>query len=192
MRNNSTKNPFFDYKCSPFGISLPDWTSLWWKWLHSIPKDRNPASDTTGENCDVSQVQPHVWFLAGTFGGSVIRNCKIEYGKALLFPIITSIFSFALDPHLKTEKELVRHVIKDIDSVSYIKLHIDDLSFEEFDQFRVKSEPFHDNIDGRATISVSDGYWIFLKPQNIGRHHIFFSARNIDFFNEVSYNISIY
>jgi hypothetical protein len=192
LRSNKNNNLFFKYDSSPFGISFPDWTSVWWKWLHSIPKYRNPASDTTGENCNVLQEQPHVWFLAGTFGGSVVRNCKIEYGKALLFPIITSIFSFALDPNLKSEEELVSHVIKDIDSVSYIKLQIDDMRFEVFDQFRVRSEPFYDNIEGRATISVSDGYWIFLQPPNIGGHHIFFSAKNIDFFNEVSYNISIY
>ena len=33
----------------PYGVSYNEWSAEWWKWLHSSPEDRNPATDTTGD-----------------------------------------------------------------------------------------------------------------------------------------------
>ena len=134
---------------------------MWWRWLHSFPKHLSPALDSTGELCSISQINSKVWFLAGTFGGSATRTCTIPHGKAILFPIITSAFSFAVDPHLKTEDELIRSAIKDIDTVKRLSLKVDNYDFENFAHFRVRSEPFDDIIYGQPTRAVSDGYWIF-------------------------------
>jgi hypothetical protein len=84
----------FDSDSKPFNIPLTEWTSIWWKWLHSMPGDRSPASDTRGQFCSTSQHNPHVWFLAGTFGGSAVRYSTIPYGKTVLFPVITAVFYF--------------------------------------------------------------------------------------------------
>lgn len=182
---------FFDRHSKPFNIPVPEWTCIWWQWLHSVPKNMNPASDSTGQFCCQSQNYSDVWFLAGTLGDSVMRKCIIPYGKAILFPIITCIFSFVLDPHLKTEEQLKNAVQRDIDTVENLSLRIDKVKFHELNRFRVVSDPFDDIIDGVKTRSVSDGYWIFLKPLKIGNHTIYFRGKNIDFFNEVKYSISI-
>ena len=181
----------FDSDSMPFNIPLPEWTSIWWKWLHSFPAKTSPASDSTGLFGRISQNYSCVWFLAGTLGDSVIRNCTIPQGKAILFPIITSIFSFALDPYIKTEEQLKNAVRRDLNTVEYIYLTIDGINFKGLNRFRVLSDPFDDIIDGVPTKSVSDGYWIFLKPPKIGDHTICFKGKNIDFFNEVKYYISI-
>ena len=191
MGDKYANHLFFAVDSKPLNIPLPEWTSIWWRWLHSIPANRNPASDSTGQFCGKSQNYSHVWFLAGTLGDSVIRKCAIPYGKAILFPIITCIFSFALDPHLKTENQLKNAVRKDIDTVEQIHLTIDEVNITKLNRFRVVSDPFDDIIDGVRTRSVSDGYWIFLKPPRTGDHTIHFRAKNIDFFNEVKYYISI-
>lgn len=181
----------YDRRSNPFGIPISEWTCIWWKWLHSIPKDRSPAFDNTGKFSDISQDNENVWFLAGTFGGTAVRNVFIPYGRALFFPILTSVFSFILDPQLKSEQALIRSVTQDIDSVEILSLTIDDKIFKDFSPFRIRSEPFEDTVDGIKSKMVSDGYWIFMKPLQIGIHKIHFMAKNINFFNQVTYNISI-
>ena len=69
-------------------------SAAWWQWLLAIPTAESPTVDSTGENCGVNQEGP-VWFLAGTTGGSAVRNCIIPAGKAILFPIITAEWSRA-------------------------------------------------------------------------------------------------
>jgi hypothetical protein len=182
---------FFDSHSDPFNFTIAEWTSLWWKWLNSIPRDQSPAMDISGRFCGMSQHHQSVWFLAGTFGGSATRNCNIPNGKAILFPIIASIFSFATDPHLKTEEDLLSTVTRDINKVERLCLTIDGIVFDDLRNFRVRSEVFCDIINGTLTKVVSDGYWVFLRPLQIGNHKIHFLGKNIDFFNEVTYSISI-
>ena len=71
-------------------------TAKWWEWALAIPPNVNPLADETGENCDVDQKGP-VWYLAGTTGGSVERDCIIPQGKAILFPIINVFCSEVTD-----------------------------------------------------------------------------------------------
>ena len=175
----------------PFNMSVAEWTTLWWKWLNSISESQNPALDKSGEFCGINQRYPDVWFLTGTYGGSVTRTCIIPYGKCILFPIIASLFSLATDPHLKTEKELLRTVRNDINKIERLSLTINGVRFEDFREFRVGSEVFEDTINGKVTKVVSDGYWVFMKPLPIGTHKIHFLGKNEDFFNEVNYNVSI-
>jgi hypothetical protein len=191
LEKKSISDLVFDPNSHPFDVPLTEWTAGWWKWLHSVPRDRSPASDPTGQLYDTSQHNPDVYFLAGTFGGSAIRKCTIGYGRAIFFPIITSIFSYVLDPHLKSEEELVRAVANDIDTVELLSLTVDEVDFPELNRFRVRSELFDDIIDGVETKTVSDGFWIFLKPFNIGNHTIHFMGKNIDFFNEVRYELIV-
>jgi hypothetical protein len=175
----------------PFNIEFQIWTARWWRWLHSFPKNSSPAMDSTGDSCSISQKYLAVWFLAGTFGGVATREFRMPPGKAILFPIITSAFSFVVDPHLKSEDELVRSTVKDIDRVKKLTLRVDDFQFQDFADFRVRSQPFDDIIYGQPTRAVSDGYWIFLRPLSPGRHRIHFIGENVDFSNEVTYSIMI-
>src|SRR5688572_18335543 len=64
----------------PYGKSYGEWAAKWWQWVMSIPADRNPLTDTTGEFADESQSGP-VWFAAGTFGNSAERSYTIPKGK---------------------------------------------------------------------------------------------------------------
>lgn len=64
-----------------------DVQSAWWSWAAGSPSGRNPVEDTTGEFCAVDQPSD-VWFLAGTFGGSVTRRCEVPAGRTLVAPIV--------------------------------------------------------------------------------------------------------
>ncbi|MYW63907.1 hypothetical protein GTY65_07460 [Streptomyces sp. SID8379] len=57
----------------------------WWKWALSAPDDRSPVKDETGEFADWKQPED-VWFLAGTYGGRVVRRCQIPAQQPVFFP----------------------------------------------------------------------------------------------------------
>ena len=61
----------------------------WWKWALSAPDDRSPVLDRTGEFADWQQ-PTDVWFLAGTYGGRVVRRCSMPVGRPVFFPVFNT------------------------------------------------------------------------------------------------------
>lgn len=46
IKEDNTKDNqkfMFDSQSKPYGISYAEWTSKWWKWAYSVPKNINPA-----------------------------------------------------------------------------------------------------------------------------------------------------
>lgn len=185
---------------SPYNIPYNEWTARWWRWVFSIPIEKNPLVDQVGVNCAESQTGP-VWFLAGTSGEthSAIRRCSIPSGKSILFPIIASLFSFAEVPSIKTDEDLISCTAKDMDEYSLLEASIDGQRLKNLDQYRVQFGPFDINIASNNiwnvhpgfTRAVSDGFWIFLEPMNVGYHKINFHGREPNFYTDVTYYITI-
>ena len=84
----SVDSLLFPRDSEPYGVTLPEWTIRWWRWLLSLSLEKNPGSDKSGKFSELGQEDPNVWFLAGTFGGSAVRTCTLPLGKAILMPII--------------------------------------------------------------------------------------------------------
>ncbi|GAA3377792.1 hypothetical protein GCM10020367_54880 [Streptomyces sannanensis] len=61
----------------------------WWQWALSAPWERSPVRDETGEFADWQQPDD-VWFLAGTYGGRVVRRCSIPTGRPVFFPVVNT------------------------------------------------------------------------------------------------------
>jgi hypothetical protein len=177
---------FFSREIAPYGKTWEKWAALWCRWLLSIPKQHNPALDNDGRNSAKDQNDHHVWFLAGSFGNeaTVKRTCVIPSGSAIFFPIIVKECSFAEDTDLRTEEELIGRSRNDMEYVTSTELTLDNLSINDFSQFRFQSETFEidfpkDNVydlESQRTISTCNGYWAFLKPLCPGVHHLSFSA----------------
>jgi hypothetical protein len=169
--SNNSQIPVFSADSKPYGLTYGEWTSKWWQWGYSIPKNINPAYDDTGKNCAQKQNGP-VWFLAGTYGHSVTRKCYIPAGKAILFPILNSECSFAEFPKLKTLSEL-RICAKTIqDQVTTLDGSVDGVPISNLEKYRIQSPPFNftlpqNNILGMpaniTTQAIADGNWGFLK-----------------------------
>jgi hypothetical protein len=180
----------------PFGFTYGEWTTRWWQWLLSKPKDTNPAIDDTGKNAGVDQHDPNVWFLAGTFVNMSIphRTCAIPEGKAILFPVINYQANFLEDPKFTEESELKEYVGSDIDDIVKKEAFVNGIRVPVF---RVGSDPSLFSVkiaadiphgvdgsdDGRVadagggiTKAVSDGYWVFLQPLPIGEYDIHFAG----------------
>src|SRR5918994_6340280 len=178
----------FPVDSKPYGKSYAEWSAIWWQWLLSIPKDKSPAGDLTGENCETNQQGP-IWFLAGTFGGAVERTCTIPLGKAIMFSPINSECSYAEYPDEKTEPDLRECAKTFQDQTTYAQVTINGTAIENLDKFRTQSQLFNvtfpeNNIFGissGSTQAVSDGIWIILKPLPLGEHKIGFRGISVDF-----------
>ncbi|MBI4600614.1 MAG: hypothetical protein HY721_01505, partial [Planctomycetes bacterium] len=112
-------------KAKAHGKSYGDWGGAWWAWALGIPAATNPVVDATGEHCDEGQSGP-VWFLAGSFGGSITRTCSVPAGKTIFLALLNGVWwepddhAFAadvaanvlgLDPDALTGEELMRALV---------------------------------------------------------------------------------
>jgi hypothetical protein len=173
----------FPADSKPYGLTYGEWTAKWWQWAFSMPESLNPLVDDTGRNCANNQAEP-VWFLAGTGGGAVTRECTIPSDKGILVPIINVACDSASEPTLDTEAELRSCAKADQDLVIAKEINVDGVNIGNLDAYRFQSPLFNltfpeNNIAGVApqtAKAVSDGTWILLEPLSPGRHEIHFKA----------------
>ena len=170
-----------------YGFGYPDWSSKWWQWALEIPQDKNPIADVDGRNCAVNQnLSSPVWFLAGTGGGPVTRECTIPNGVALFFPILTKECSYAEDSTLKTPEDL-RNCAKD-EKAHILRASIDGKQLNNLENYRVESPLFNftfpeNNLFGAPvgqTQGLSDGWFLMLKPLEPGQHIVEFQGQTAE------------
>ena len=184
-----------------YGRTYTEWIVRWWQWLLSIPREHSPATDTLGLNASQNQDDPHVWFLAGTFGGHAERKCIIPRGKAIFMPIINYECSLAGSPGICNDFELESRCKSEIDDIMDVTFEIDGFLISDLSPYRARSPLFNvhlieNNIFNFApghTKMITDGFWIFLKPPTIGRHSIvtFGSCRTGKIMIGTSYDLII-
>lgn len=107
---------------------------------------------------------------------------------SIFFPILNDIVSFATDPHLKTEEELIIYAKADLDSTRSLFAVVDEREVADLWDFRVRTSIFDLELPVTKgskkhvkTKAVSDGYWLFLAPLTKGDHTIYFSGEKLDF-----------
>jgi hypothetical protein len=198
MTNSAAQLLLADPK--PYGMSREKWTEKWWIWLLSIPKSVNPANDMAGDQCARNQIEPNMWFLAGTFGKLVKRACLVPSNRAILFPIINSVHLLSESLSFKSDSDLEAKVRKEADNVTEMNLTIDGLQLSELIKYRIHTRSFdiiipEDNICGvkpGESRAAADGYWIFLRPLSPGRHTIEFFGKDLDLFETgVTYELTV-
>ena len=174
----------FPVDTRPYNLTYGEWSAKWWIWALSVPQENNPVADQTGENCGINQQGP-VWFLAGTLGGSVTRECDIPPDKAILLSPLNIECSYAEFPTMKTEKELR-------DCAQWpgasVEVTIDGVKIQDIDKYIVQSPIFdvtlpENNIFGAPagpTKAVSGGWWVLLRPLLPGNHQISFGGSAVD------------
>lgn len=177
---NDITSLLFSSKEHPFGHSWQYWTTKWWRWFLSIPKANSPAMDNGDINSNLNQSDQKVWFLAATTGGTVERTVRIPLGKAILFPVINITISNSEDKTLRTDADMISFVKRHMKDIVNKQASIDGKDLLVSEDLRVQSPPFNfsyppDNIFGAEagpTRGVGDGYWIFMRPLQVGNHNI--------------------
>lgn len=181
IKNNDDR--LFSPNFIPYSSKYESWITKWSQWSYSMPSKSHPAFDYTGKLCSQNQTDP-VWFLIGTFGYPIIRECTIPVGTAILFPILNTICTYAEYPNLKTEEQL-KECASDIQNhTTDLNVIVDGKELIDIEKYRIQSSLFNFtlpidnvlNVDPQFTQAISDGYWIFLKPLAIGKHEIRFNG----------------
>ena len=186
----------------------------WWQWALSIPTSENPQLDTTGGKCVVGQ-HGFVWFLAGIFGGgTVTRTCSVPANKVIYFPVINSVNINTPNvcgqgPDNIPVEDLRALSATFIDRATNLSIEVDGEATKNLR--RVQSRVFYvalpeDNVfDAPCTgaglgnvpaeiysPAVDDGFYVRLKPLEIGNHALHFHAEGPDgFIQDVTYNLTV-
>ncbi|MDI1232533.1 MAG: hypothetical protein PSU93_15480 [Methylobacter sp.] len=165
----------------------------------------------------MNQDDPNVWFLAGSFGTTEVRNCTIPKGRALFYPLIEG--GWIDCPPPSTDSEISEAIIRQIiaigkDYASSLTSTLDEAPISSLSSqiltVRTQSPVFKvnlpdDNVVGDAGCGqptypsgisgrqIIDGYWVMLPPLSSGKHVLTLhgAALGVPFENEVTYNLTV-
>lgn len=189
----SQEEKLFNPEEQPFGLSYQDYVIAWWKWLISIPEERSPDRDETGERtADDQDPESPVFFLStGSPEHKVERICEVPNNKGILIPLMpveVSDKEVEEIERLKIKPPLIefmrKKAKKDQDGVTTLYLKIDDKEYqmEILRKYRIKQTDVFEvnfpknNVYGVKKLgpakSVADGYYILCKPLEKGDHII--------------------
>lgn len=172
---------------SPYGQSYGQWSVRFWQWALSIPADRNPVADTTGDFFAEGQSGP-VWFC-GTFGTSSERHATMPAGKALFMPVFNWIFGAGVYdcdptvPGVPCDVPTLRALAaENLEKAVVLDVYIDGVPVQDVRSYRaISPTPFSVTYPENSVVgppagvyspNVSDGYWLMLAPLPKGIHTI--------------------
>jgi len=172
----------------PYGLSYEEHIKNFWKWVLSIPEDKNPWTDKTGENCLYGQIGTNssVFYLGSNPGGKSERTCKLPAGKGLFIPVSPMEINYKESPDSKNLNDLNVVAKKDQDDVGLLYLQIGDkvYSRQALDKYRnhtgdfdvvFPKNPIFGVTDG-PTKAVADGYYVITEPLRIGNYTILYKS----------------
>lgn len=137
----------FPPNATPLGSSYEDLAAAWWQWSIAIPKSENPM---LGGPCEGYQTGDF-FFLAGTMGGSDVRNCTIPAGKALFFPLVNVVVwncpeyaggSYTCE--MATSEDLIHTWASSVfdNATVTLTLEVDGVALSGLEEYRAHSETF--------------------------------------------------
>ncbi|MFD5315411.1 signal protein [Streptomyces sp. NPDC127098] len=153
----------------------------WWAWAASSPTERNPVADTDGRWCDVNQPSD-VWFLAGTFGDRVERNCTVPAGRPLAFPLVNIVGAEPDCAAFMTDAE--GSAVWDGTESEAIRLSGERVEFEG-----APGNPLTASDGPRSAVSC--GLWVQLPPPDPGRHTLRIRGWAGGFSTAVDYTLTV-
>jgi hypothetical protein len=185
---NSGNPQILPPQSSAHGKTYSEWVVAWWQWALSIPADRNPLTDTTGE-FGIEGQGGSVWFLAGTFGNSADRSYVVPQGKTLFLPVFNWVFgagAFDCQPSVPgvtcDVPSLIATAAANTEAATVLEVSVDGESVQNVRDYRAASPgPFSINYPDNSVTglpagnyfpNVGDGYWLILAPFSPGAHTI--------------------
>lgn len=174
----------------------------------------NPVIDTTGDYGVVGQ-HGDVWFLAGTFGGTVTRNVYVPEGTPIFFPVVNTVFfdspnACGQDSVSLSVEEGRAAIAPAIDAAINLSATLDGKRVKIVrEQSVVFALPMpKDNLleyfgvpcaQGIYSPAVDDGYYVLLKKLDAGSHTLHIHAeipprlpeRPGTFVTDVTYNLTV-
>lgn len=163
---------------------LEDYANQWWQWTYTMPAEKSPVVDNTGEHCHVGQ-SGDIWFLAGGYGSSKIsRTCTIPQNKYLFFPIINMVY-FPSRPEGISCDQAKELAALNNDQLLDIEIQLNGQYASNPTHARLASIDCFDLLGlipkkykaPEVYPAATDGYWMMLKPLAVGVHELSFKAQ---------------
>jgi hypothetical protein len=189
-RNDDGNSAVYAPNENVLGMSYGDWSAAWWQYVLLFTNDVSPYSDRAGQYCNEGQGGP-VFFLVGGPVNPTSRSCTIPAGKALFAPIINVECSSLEPPPFQgrnaQEARACAASFVDSTDIKHLKFTIDGVKVKQLGDFRVQSPFYYFNmmpptnnflgvVDATEGYSVSDGYWVMVRPLSPGTHVIHFEG----------------
>jgi hypothetical protein len=183
-----------------YGGTYSDWAAEWWRWVYETPPAADcaePSGDVSGALCSLGQADSdsEVFFLTGTFGGSVRRkDCIVPEGKALFFPLVTSSADNAGEPEdsQQTDDQLRTRIDGEFAVMppNELFLSIDARQIKHLDRYAVQRARYEYTLPESPNIydcsgapgitgtfhGFTSGYFVMLPPLSPGEHEIEFGG----------------
>ncbi|MGI5490475.1 signal protein [Microtetraspora malaysiensis] len=153
----------------------------WWTWAASEAEDTNPVTDMTGKFCDRNQPED-VWFLAGTFGGTLRRTCTVPAGRPVIFPLVNLVCTEAQCKEFMATAEGTATL--DDKPVTPERMEDDNVAVTG-----VAGNPL--TGEEGTTTSYACGLWVRLQPLEPGRHALTIRGSSGDFHTGVDYTLIV-
>jgi hypothetical protein len=185
-----------------YGHTDDEWGAQWFTWINELRQtDANnciiPYLDPTGTNCGYGQ-SGDVFFLAGTGGGTVVRDqCVVPSGKAIFFPIVNFDGDNAGVPAAMqlSDTDLVKYVQNELDTVPITGLsaEFDGVPITNLSRFGSKITKFsytlppepnlytcqgQTGVTGLIDPSYAAGFYVMLAPPLPGSHTLHFAGNS--------------
>jgi hypothetical protein len=189
----------------PYSVHAADW----WRWMASLPLDRSPLIEDSGVNCAQGQ-SGLTWYLAGTVGTTVSRNCTIPSGRTLIIPVLNTMYgAYSTDPAEWKTDAYLRSQVDFMEDATDLEVEIDGVAVPNVESYLERSVQFSvtlpaNNIFGEPagrvlSPAVDSGYYLAVSPLLPGDHTIHFHGRlpgdpetaEDDFVVDVTYNLRI-
>ncbi|MFI9561724.1 signal protein [Nonomuraea endophytica] len=166
---------------TPEDVAAESIQGRWWTWATSEGESTNPVTDMTGEFCGRNQPED-VWFLAGTFGGTLQRTCKVPGGRPVVFPLVNQVCAEAeCTEFMATAKG---KATLDGKEITPERMEDDNVTMTGVAGNPVTGE--------KGTItSYACGLWVRLPPLKAGRHKLVIRGSSGDFRTGVDYTLIV-
>lgn len=176
------------------GKTYGQWSVEWFQFVAAIPADQNPLFSEGEVDLSIGQ-QGHVWFLAGSWIGPVVRTGEVPVDTPLFFPIF-NVWAYNGPGETYTEEELRAMAAGAVDAVDFVHCTVDgEASAISYPTVREQSPAYaySSELFGDTELAVSDGYWVMIAPLPVGEHVIHFDGGITDWgwTQDVTYNITV-
>ena len=173
-----------------------EWTTKYWKWIYSKPKEENPLKTGT-INHDEFLCLPCTG--GGEDCGRKLNLSDEDAKKDILVPVFASEYCTA--EVLNGTDEQLRERARDMSTPTHIEISLDGNSLTPY---YIETEPFDITVPSNHILenmhapagtyrAISCGYWYKLKPLSNGKHVVRFGGSCFNgFYTKVMYEIYVH
>jgi hypothetical protein len=184
---NANSVGIFTPESKPYDLSYEQHIINFWKWVLSLPEDKNPWPDENGKNCAIGQLGTNssVFYLSGNGGGKSARTCTVPAGISLFIPVSPMEISDKEAPNTSIE-DLHKISKKDQDSVTslYLKIGDKEYNYDDLKKYRRHTGDFEVVFPKNAVFgategiskAVADGFYTITEPLSKGNYTIIYKS----------------